>query len=102
MKPKMVKHCAGCGREDSLTRHHVVPRSQGGAGGTIQILCLPCHQRVHNILPKKAELTEFKTPKKALVLRRIQIQPHQCMAKMLRWGTCPTCGETFKDWEFKK
>lgn len=40
--------CELCGREvQSLSRHHLVPREEGGRYGATAELCQPCHSTVH-------------------------------------------------------
>ena len=38
--------CRRCGREDNLSLHHIIPRSQGGrhiAENLVTVCILPCH-----------------------------------------------------------
>lgn len=44
--------CLLCGTEKNLTKHHIVHRSQRGTDKieNLQVLCRPCHSRVHNEL----------------------------------------------------
>ena len=40
--------CELCCREvDWLTRHHLVPREEGGKYGPTAMLCQPCHGTIH-------------------------------------------------------
>ncbi len=40
--------CELCGREvNYLTRHHLVPREEGGRYGATAELCQPCHSTLH-------------------------------------------------------
>ena len=46
--------CALCQREvDLLTRHHLVPREEGGRYGPTADLCQPCHATIHLMLSNK-------------------------------------------------
>lgn len=48
MAKKQQQVCALCGREvQSLSRHHLVPREEGGRYGAIADLCQPCHSTIH-------------------------------------------------------
>lgn len=40
-------HCAACGVQGDLHRHHLVPRVHGGASLPSVMLCIPCHGLVH-------------------------------------------------------
>lgn len=45
----MEGKCELCEREDIiLTRHHLIPREEGGKESDIVNLCEPCHKQVHN------------------------------------------------------
>lgn len=47
--------CALCEREVQRTsRHHLVPREEGGRHGPTADLCQPCHSTVHLLLDNKA------------------------------------------------
>jgi hypothetical protein len=40
--------CELCGREvQILSRHHLVPREEGGRYGATAELCQPCHSTIH-------------------------------------------------------
>lgn len=42
----MDSSCLNCSRSSDiviLTKHHVIPRSRGGKGGLLMILCDDCH-----------------------------------------------------------
>lgn len=51
-------HCGLCERAVQHTsRHHLVPREEGGRHGEVVDLCQPCHSSVHCFLTNK-ELAE--------------------------------------------
>ena len=53
--------CGLCGRlVQHTSRHHLVPRSQGGEI-TIQ-LCVPCHKTVHAFFENKTLAGQLHTP----------------------------------------
>lgn len=70
--------CALCGRSASLTRHHLIPRSQHGRRRfrrrfsretmreSILWLCRPCHSHVHRVLGER-ELAEHYHSREALL-----------------------------------
>lgn len=41
-------YCEYCQKNQYVTPHHLVRRSQGGMGGKIIMLCLPCHTLATN------------------------------------------------------
>lgn len=46
--------CALCEREVQRTsRHHLVPREEGGRHGPTTDLCQPCHSTIHLLLDNK-------------------------------------------------
>ena len=54
--------CPVCGRECGLSeasRHHVLPKSQGGR--EIEIVCVECHQQIHALFGVKELARKFDT-----------------------------------------
>lgn len=48
MAKKQNQECELCGREvQNLSRHHLVPREEGGRYGATADLCQPCHSTIH-------------------------------------------------------
>ena len=46
--------CALCERRvRHVSRHHLVPREEGGRHGPIAALCQPCHSTVHLLLTNR-------------------------------------------------
>ncbi|QCR21275.1 HNH endonuclease [Pontibacter sp. SGAir0037] len=70
--------CELCGREvQSLTRHHLVPREEGGRYGATADLCQPCHSTIH--------LT-FTNKELALLYNSIPaLQEAEPLKKYLKW-----------------
>jgi 5-methylcytosine-specific restriction endonuclease McrA len=64
--------CAICGREEALTRHHLIPRTRhrnkrnkrefdhATVKATVGI-CRPCHSQIHAVLTEKQLEREFRT-----------------------------------------
>jgi hypothetical protein len=53
-KQDKTRFCELCRREvDSLSRHHLVPREEGGRYGPTAELCQPCHATIHNRLTNR-------------------------------------------------
>lgn len=47
--------CQECHQKRKLTKHHIVPLSEGGSDNLKNIawLCRPCHDKIHGINGKK-------------------------------------------------
>ncbi|WP_232341501.1 HNH endonuclease [Hymenobacter ginkgonis] len=54
--------CSLCEREVQHTsRHHLVPREEGGRYGDTVDLCQPCHSSVHRFLTNKELAQHYQT-----------------------------------------
>ena len=54
--------CELCLREvDWLTRHHLVPREEGGNHGPTAMLCQPCHSTIHLLLTNQELAVMYNT-----------------------------------------
>ncbi len=54
--------CALCEREvQQLSRHHLIPREEGGRHGPTADLCQPCHSSVHLLLDNKELARQYHT-----------------------------------------
>lgn len=52
--------CGLCEREVQATsRHHLVPREEGGKHGPTVELCQPCHSSVHRFLSNRALARQY-------------------------------------------
>lgn len=72
-----MANCALCGREEELTRHHLIPRTRHSNRrnkrdfdrATVHRtvgLCRPCHKQVHAVLTEKELEREWNTVPKLL------------------------------------
>ena len=61
--PAPAAPCCGlCEREVQATsRHHLVPREEGGRYGPTVELCQPCHSSVHRFLSNRALARAYAT-----------------------------------------
>ena len=68
----MIGHCAICGREETLTRHHLSPRTlhrnkrnkREFARALVKQtagVCRPCHAQIHALLTEKELEREYRT-----------------------------------------
>ena len=71
----MEGKCVICGREETLTRHHLIPRTRhhnkrnkrefdrGTVKRTVGI-CRPCHSQIHALLTEKELERDYQTIEK--------------------------------------
>ncbi len=80
--------CALCGREEEVTRHHLVPRCRHANKrnkrefdrATVRQtapFCRPCHRQVHAVLTEKELEREWNTVEK--------LRAHPEIARFLAW-----------------
>jgi len=84
----MEGKCAICGREETLTRHHLIPRTRhhnkrnkrefdrATVKRTIGI-CRPCHSQLHALLTEKELEREYATIEK--------LRGHEELMKFAEW-----------------
>ena len=61
-QPPASTHCGLCERAVQHTsRHHLVPREEGGRHGEIVELCQPCHSSVHRFLSNRELAQQYNT-----------------------------------------
>jgi hypothetical protein len=86
MPPPAV--CAICEREETLTRHHLIPRTRHrnkrnkrdfdrAVVRQVVGICRPCHSQIHEVLSEKQLEREFNTVAK--------LKQHPEIAKFARW-----------------
>ncbi|MFN8485272.1 MAG: HNH endonuclease [Anaerolineae bacterium] len=75
--PTELGVCEMCERGPiRVTRHHLVPLSEGGKGGPLARLCPACHRQIH-VLFSNAELLDLAS------VERLRDRPE--VQKYLRW-----------------
>ncbi len=84
----MTGVCAICGREETLTRHHLIPRTRHHnkrnkreferevVRQTVGI-CRSCHSQIHGLLTEKELERDYNTIEK--------LKAHPGVAKFARW-----------------
>lgn len=78
MKERPARICELCCRQvESLSRHHLVPKEEGGKYGPTAELCQPCHSTIHLLLDNR-ELAKNYNSIPAL-------QAAEPLQKYLRW-----------------
>ena len=79
MLPESTKQgrCELCGRQPiRITRHHLVPVSEGGRGGPLADLCAACHKQIHTLF----------TNEELLALPSVErLRDHPAVQKYLAW-----------------
>ncbi len=71
--------CELCRRESaSYSKHHLVPRVQGGRSGATAKLCSTCHRQLHALFTEATLARELGTMKKILANPRF--------ASYLKWA----------------
>lgn len=84
----MEGRCAICGREETLTRHHLIPRTRHSNKKNkrdfprplvrqIVGICRPCHSQIHALLSEKELEREYNTVEK--------LKAHPGIAKFADW-----------------
>lgn len=84
----MTGRCAICGREETLTRHHLIPRTRHhnkrnkrefdrAEVKEVVGLCRPCHSQVHQLLTEKQLEREFNTV--------ARLRAHPALAQFAEW-----------------
>ena len=84
----MEGSCAICGREETLTRHHLIPRTrhhnkrnkrefERAVVRQVVGICRPCHSQIHALLSEKELEREFNTIEK--------LREHPGVAKFATW-----------------
>jgi len=72
------QYCALCRRQvEVLSRHHLIPREEGGRYGPTAELCQPCHSSVHLLLSNKELALRYNTIP--------AFQAAEPLQKYLRW-----------------
>ncbi|KAA9340539.1 HNH endonuclease family protein [Adhaeribacter soli] len=78
MKEADNKICELCRREvESLSRHHLVPREEGGKYGPTAELCQPCHSTIHLLIGNRELAREYNSIS--------ALQTAEPLQKYLRW-----------------
>ena len=70
--------CQLCRREvQSLSRHHLVPRQEGGRYGATADLCQPCHSTIHLSISNQELAQQYNTLE--------ALQNAEPLQKYLKW-----------------
>ena len=80
--------CAICGREETLTRHHLIPRTrhhnkrnkrefERAVVRQVVGICRPCHSQIHQLLSEKELERDYNTV--------ARLKAHPGIAKFAEW-----------------
>jgi hypothetical protein len=90
---RSIGRCGRCNKVARLTRHHIVPRSEGGSDdeANIELVCRPCHDKIHRMAartrPRKVSKVERKARKMRIKSFRAQLQ-FECTPKYQKCVNC--------------
>jgi len=73
MEETLLKTCELCEREvESLSKHHLIPREEGGNKGPIAMLCRSCHSTLHHTFTNKTLAVFFNSIEKLKAAEELQ------------------------------
>ena len=58
---KKPNFCPTCYIQDSLTKHHIIPKKNGGKGvlDNYFYICRPCHDKIHHMISKQERIQAY-------------------------------------------
>ena len=65
------------GDENTISKHHLIPKSEGGRYSEIILIHNICHQKIHSVFSLKELREEFHTVEK--------LCNHEEMKKFIKW-----------------
>ena len=78
MKDNEEGYCELCERTGVVTtRHHLIPREEGGKDAPIVRLCLPCHRQIHALYTNRVLGLRLNTIEK--------MKADEKIARYLKW-----------------
>ena len=72
--PRLVGRCPRCKRVSPLTRHHIVPRCEGGPDedSNIELVCRPCHNVLHRMQPRQRTVSKVERQARRTKIKAIR------------------------------
>jgi len=68
-----LKTCELCKRTvNTLTKHHLTPKSRGGSKSDVVLVCLSCKDMVHKLIPNKQLEREYNSISKLLKNEKVR------------------------------
>ena len=75
------ENCPICKRElgtaDSISKHHLIPKSQGGKDSELILIHNICHQKIHSVFSTKQLKMEYNAVEKLI--------QHEEIKKFVKW-----------------
>lgn len=65
------------GSPESTSRHHLIPKSEGGRDSQTILIHNICHQKIHSLFTEKELRAEYHTVEK--------LRQHEEMQKFIKW-----------------
>ena len=90
-RPRLVGRCSMCRKVQPLTRHHIVPRSDGGADedANIELVCRPCHNALHRMRPRARTVSRVQREARKTRIKAIRAQVRfECTPRIERCRDC--------------
>lgn len=90
-RPRLVGRCNRCRKVQPLTRHHIVPRSEGGPDeeANIELLCRTCHNAVHRTMPRARTVSKAVREARRTKIKAIRAQVRfECTPRIERCRDC--------------
>ncbi len=73
--------CVICGRElgneNTISKHHLIPKSKGGKNTPTILIHNICHQKIHSVFSENELRDEYNTVEKLIT--------HEEMVKFIKW-----------------
>jgi len=77
---KEIQECAICGRElgtENISKHHLLPKSEGGKESDTVLIHNICHQKIHSLFTIKELRDDFHSVEKLIT--------NEEMIKFIKW-----------------
>ena len=78
---KKTSHCPICDRElgskETISQHHLIPKSKGGKDSVKILIHNICHQKIHTVFTENELRDHFNTVEK--------LKEHQEIQKFVKW-----------------
>ena len=65
------------GHKDTISKHHLIPKSRGGKGGELITIHNICHQKIHSVFTEKELRDNYSSVEKLL--------EHEEIQKFVKW-----------------
>ncbi len=90
-RPRLVGRCPSCRKVVPLTRHHIVPRSEGGPDedSNIELICRPCHNALHRMQPRQRSVSKAVRQSRRTRIKALRAQVRfECVPRIEKCRDC--------------